>query len=55
MVLFAWLGAALAVTAFFMKTMIPLRIAAMLGHICFQELSPILGDGLIGQAAAVAG
>jgi CRP/FNR family cyclic AMP-dependent transcriptional regulator len=35
MALFAWLGAALAVTAFFMKTMIPLRVVAMLGHICF--------------------
>ena len=35
MSLFAWLGAALAVTAFFMKTMIPLRLVAMMGHICF--------------------
>lgn len=33
--LLAWLGAALAVTSFFMKTMIPLRIIALMGHICF--------------------
>lgn len=33
--LFAWGGAALAVTAFFMKTMIPLRMVALASHLCF--------------------
>lgn len=33
--LLAWAGAALAVTSFFMKTMIPLRMVAIAGHICF--------------------
>lgn len=33
--LLAWLGAALAVTSFFMKTMIPLRLVAIGGHLCF--------------------
>jgi CRP/FNR family cyclic AMP-dependent transcriptional regulator len=32
---FAWVGAALAVTSFFMKTMIPLRLVAVAGHLCF--------------------
>lgn len=31
----AWIGATLAVTSFFMKTMIPLRMVAVAGHICF--------------------
>lgn len=39
--LLPWIGAALAVTAFFMKTMIPLRIIALLSHVCF------LGYGLL--------
>lgn len=35
MALLAWIGAALAVSAFFMKTMIPLRVMALMSHVCF--------------------
>lgn len=33
--LLAWIGAALAVAAFFMKTMIPLRVVSLVAHVFF--------------------
>ncbi len=42
--LLAWVGAALAVTSFFMKTMIPLRTVAIAGHLCFLAYGLLTGS-----------
>jgi CRP/FNR family cyclic AMP-dependent transcriptional regulator len=42
--LLAWGGAALAVTSFFMKTMIPLRTVAIAGHLCFLVYGLLSGS-----------
>ncbi|MGE0700180.1 MAG: Crp/Fnr family transcriptional regulator [Hyphomicrobiaceae bacterium] len=42
--LLAWAGAALAVTSFFMKTMIPLRTVAIAGHLCFLAYGLLSGS-----------
>jgi CRP/FNR family transcriptional regulator, cyclic AMP receptor protein len=51
--LFAWLGATLAITAFFMKTMIPLRVVSLFGHACFLVYGLLTGAYYVLLAYAV--
>lgn len=41
--LLPWVGGALAVVAFFMKTMIPLRVVSLAAHVCFLAYGLLAG------------